>query len=1295
MRNVKIALTGLAIAGVAAGSFLRWTTSSSRVESKALGLYLQGESRQAYEQLVTLENRVPLAQLLLYQGYTLRDNNLLNRSTQRFLQAIRSFEKEGATLSRSEKALLLENGLNLTLNGFLANESDNFEEGLKAARKADPQHPWVIAFEALSAEQKGDYAKASALAKKSTKRSPLSKWMAKPFSKVFTPYWEQLVIARGLIEEGKITTARENLSQIVTGSNPHLEEQVKLLMGMSYLQEAQKKPLDVSLAFIQRGYKYLKDLPLKEPSAASDYAKIINYLQKSALNSLQAGFIEDLNFYVEAFTHWKDSGGLRPIAEGFIDWLVSKEFSNNVLPNMTAGVAKLSTYIHSSEWQDELHEAISKKLKQAIAQQRWDAIQQFWTITASSPDTNPLLISKVADTVEGQIEQMFQKLLKDVASTDSPQVLEPAFRELKQILPILAQIESDPLRYQNFLQKLVDHAVTLIQAPEISPASDEVFSMLMEATSPPQPDRLRAVVKDRLSKRFGNARNVHDTKAMAKLYDIAQQIGLDAIPTYTLETISNMVADARYLLESDQIQQAQDQLRWILKLAPQNEQARFLLGSSLFAGGEYDQAANLLKDVPNPSHDMAQVLAICYLRSGQGEKALIQATQIREKGKVLSDRLLLEIGVYQAAQKQWRSAADSLDAIRHKTPDVWIYILACGYRLEEPTTVWRAYNQLPSVVRANRQITALALRGAQSIGLNAMADSILERSLQVDPSQTVITKNAQAFLEGEFAPFELDLSIAAASYFQTAKADAQRALSILERSQSNDWHVFTERAKAFIQLGLTNDALEELGHVQLTDISSDTLDYWLTLSHVYRLSAEFGQCQQLLDRIEAKLGTSKVLKIERANFFAQSRRYDRALECLEGVISSEDEVEHIILYTNILVRSGKFEEALKAADSALRKDHSAATTWKIASIVWPAQENLKAPSQIPSKNLFELLNAEQKGVAIQHLIRTQTFAHAHAWAAQFTQELKSSFEGKFALMQLALLQRQLEQAQDLFAQLLEQPYITLEQYSRLIHWLPMVANPALISNSISKVADPLQDDSSVGMSARIKSYMTHLQVARIMLDKTSKLDEITTKRVHAIRERTFKLRDDAGPLYAFWLYASSCNVLAEPLHAEPELEACTRADPSYADAFLQMSAILLDAKQWNLASSWAQKALVQNPRDPLALLQIAKCRFEQFLVQPTQIQTLELSKQSLKECLESAPYLADAYVLTARINMFAKSWADAYNQLMLADSMKKDDRDILSLLSATLQKRIETEGSRIEWIQQLRALEAKLVISNS
>lgn len=1290
-KHFKIALTGLAIAGVATGSFIRWQNSPSRIESLALHQIEAGDAKGAYEQLSSLENKIPLPQLLLYQAYTLRQSDLLNRSNQRLTQAIELIEKEQQPLKKAQKQLFLELCLNLALNGYLGNDPSLIKEGIEKAAKVQENNPWVYLFQALEAQKNKDYAKASELAQKAHKRAYLSHWMKKPFSSVFGKYWTEFVRIRSLVEQGKTVSARELISQI-SPKDPSTKEQVRLLIGLSHLKEAQKQPLEISLGYFQLAFSFLKDLPLQTSAFEDTYEEIAQAFEEQGLKALKGELLSDLSFYIQALTKWHDRKHLPKLAMSYIEWLAEKQMTAGAPPLLSQGDAQLKTLIDSPEWQDDLFEALSQRVRHAIEKKRWDLIGQFWSMTVTSAQTSPELVKAITHVVEEEVERRFQNLIRSVGDNDDPQILDPAFAELKQLLPLLAQIESDDGRYQIFLQKLADEATQLIHAPKISPATDEVFGMLIHSTSAPQPERLQLMLKDKISKRFWQARNMQDMAAMSALFDACAKIGIDAIPSYSPDAIANMVADSRFMLENDKVKQAHEQLQWVLKIDPQNEQARLLLGGSYFSSGDFAKAAELLEQLKAPNKQTRQLLAISYLRCDQAEKALELVWQIQAKGESLSDRLCFETALLKADQSNWQESLQLLQSIRHKNADVWIYILACEYKLSSAKGVWQAYSQLPALMKANRSLTALALKSAEKIQLWGLADSILDKAMHVEPSQAIISKNANEFLKKHFAEHELDIAMAASQYLQEAKQDPQRALDILQNKDQTNWRVLKERAKAFIQMGSYKEAYEELAKAPANlAIDDEHLQYWVLKAQAARLQGRLDESWKLLEMLQSRLDSShKEVVIEKAELMIESKRLDVAISLLEPIITKESSFDEIFLLVNALIQQGEFEKGLQWAEVASQKDMSAWASWRLATTLWPAEQSRQMTPQIPNKNLFEILSGEQKAIVLQKMLNMGAFARAQSWGQTYASELGEGFEPSMARMQLHLLQRQMTQAYAILEKIADEKDLSLNQLLRLLSWLEILGEEPLLRKMAARLPTPSRAQ-KLSQSERYTSFLVHLSLARVLQDKRGVMDEQTAAEIHVILNSSQASRRDDGPLYDFWIHASACMVLADYAKADADLRKCQSAYASFLEPYLAIATILKQLGSTQLAIDTLEQALKMHPEHPWIELNLAHLQLA--MAQKTLIidkDFLEKASQTLRRCLDKAPYLSDAHMLAARIASYEQKWVYAYEEVMIADQLKPGDQDILRFLEAILTKRIETEGSRLEWTQKLNELEKQL-----
>lgn len=1295
MKHLKIALTGLAIAGVATGGFLRWYSSSSRLESKALDLYLHGSSRQAYEELVILEHHLPMAHLLLLQAYTLRDSDLMGRSSQRLLQGIQALHESHHALSKKEEQLLLELGLNLALNGYLTQDTSSFDQGLRVAQGASPNSPWIFAMQSLHAQQTRQFILAGQLADQASQRAPLSKWMQKSFSQIFSKHWDQIVHARSLIERGQTVAARALMSQIPKDDTTR--SQLRVLSSLINIKEGQSKPLDLSQGYFQLAYANLKSVP-RQPDGPfeGDYHEISEAFSKQGQACLNAGLLDGVDFYVGTLSEWHDKENLAPLATSYIAWLAGEELSGSPMPDLSSDI-RLNALLHTPEWAEVLSAALIKKLNDALDHKRWDAVEQFWTLTVSSSDSTPKLVSQLQEAVENYVTARFQKLLEEITSTKPIDVIEPSFRDLHQLLPLLAQMESGDGKYQQFLETMVDQADHLLHVVPINVATSQVFGMIVHSTSAPKPDLLLSMVKDRISKRFNQARANHDTVTMAKLFDIAENVGVDAIPSYSSEAIANLIADSRYLLESDQMTKAQNQLRWVLRLEPKNAQARLLLGSSYFSINEFAEAVQLLQSIDKPNNEVRQILAISYLRLGKGEEALTLVDQIKQSGLAIGDRLLMEAALYLIHHKQWREAIDDLQAIRQKVPDVWVYMMASYYKLHDSRGVWQSFNQLPLAMRANHEITALALRSIDSEELWGIASHMMETALALPDEKTIITPTAKEFLQTTFEPFELDLSAAAAHYLQGSQQDPSRALKLLKGMDIGDWRVQTEKALALLQLGLPQQAWHELSLIPSVAKDEDHLIYWLVTLQVLRQTSEFMPCMQLIDSLEKVLNPREEIALERAKLLYDMMRIEECLNTLSPWLQ-EGTLDSHLLYLDCLVKLGRLDLAMKQANVIAEKDHSAWAVWRTTLIMYPVWKSQNMAWQLPTRNLFELLKPHEKGLVLQAMIAMGESTLAQNWSEQFMQELPSSFEGSLACMQLALMRQNSSEAEHLDAAMLRSSFKNLSQSLRLIAWLEVMGQEALLKEMTASLQDYMPYHGNIENAPTekvISGCAAQLALARLHRAKDGAIDGGMLRHIEAIRSYCQSLRTDHGPLQYFQLRGEALQILGEYFAAERDLVACIQSCPTSLNAYLRLSEILIDTHNWKTALDTLHTALNLYPGHPWLEFKVAMCEFnkatDSATPQSTDLQPIfSMLEQRVAAIILKAPYLAGPYTLLGRIEIRRQQWGRAYDHLVQAQTLNPTDRDILTLLAAVIEERMRAEGVRMEWQNQLVTIQNRL-----
>ncbi len=271
MNTLKSAiLTLLILIGLLAG-YICFKFDSNYVLKLTADSYEKQDYVRASERLSSLKKK-PSPKVHLYEGYILRAKKQYEQSTAAFLAA---FEEE------SHLDLKKEASFNLLLNAYLSEDFAFIQEHL---RKEADSAAYSKFFTALLLYHQRDYAKAYDHFVVAEDREYYSSWMQQEWNAHFPKAYEIGQIAHCLIEIGKPHQGRLLLENHLKKFEA-TEEELSFFIGLSYLREAQDRPLNLALAYFKNAHTYLKLRPLKNPECEALEKKVSLYFE-TYLNAL-------------------------------------------------------------------------------------------------------------------------------------------------------------------------------------------------------------------------------------------------------------------------------------------------------------------------------------------------------------------------------------------------------------------------------------------------------------------------------------------------------------------------------------------------------------------------------------------------------------------------------------------------------------------------------------------------------------------------------------------------------------------------------------------------------------------------------------------------------------------------------------------------------------------------------------------------------------------------------------------------------------------------------------------------
>lgn len=283
---LRIALATLALLICMLVGYMLFTFNKDYETHLAVEAFLKGDYARSEAIVQRLEQHLGKGHYHLLLSY-------IERAKQHYTASDSHLKAASAVVQREKNpALALEIALNQAYDAFLTHQTEALQAALKQATAfSGPKQEWVLFFSTINQADDWNHTFAS-------KPSPLSPWMKKTFDTTFTQTWYALRRARRDIASGQTLKAREQLEAIseLAPENPD----VQLLIGLSYLKEAEKTPSHVALPYYKLAFGYFGRVPLKSDLYWEDREAILKSVNLQIMAQLQQGSFQDLLFYASA-----------------------------------------------------------------------------------------------------------------------------------------------------------------------------------------------------------------------------------------------------------------------------------------------------------------------------------------------------------------------------------------------------------------------------------------------------------------------------------------------------------------------------------------------------------------------------------------------------------------------------------------------------------------------------------------------------------------------------------------------------------------------------------------------------------------------------------------------------------------------------------------------------------------------------------------------------------------------------------------------------------------------------------
>lgn len=857
--------------------------------------FLKGKTLEAKSHLHKLKKSLPPSQYQLYLAYVLREENQLSESTEALQQAAE------LSADRGSSPFLLEIYLNQALNAYLSNQPEEMDAPLaQASAIAGNDQEYILLLKGVQENARGNYAKALQYWENIRTKTPLSPWMKKAFDQAFPPLWFATNMARDAIEDGKYLQARQSLEIQNQPLSPDEQNEINFLFGLSYVKEAQDKPLNARTPYYKLAYTYFQQVPMMSKLYTPERLKIKEEIQKNVLALIDEKSFQDVPFYMDVLANWQEEMDVKQITDRLIALL-----NQNLSENNWKSVLELSQILHQLLQPGPMRQSLENKfvqyIEQALHQGKFAHLDTAWDIAELFSEKPEKLTETFSTILRAKILEL---LLDD----------DLEFNLTAPYLTFWQHIQTDPKARFALATKIVTMAENVWQENIDPQKAIDLMKMALVIVPQDQRPPLESMIEKKMRNFYLGAIQDRDFDELAAIYKAVNELKLTGIDFNDKSQLQMIYEDARKDFADGNDRQAKTKIEWILKVNPGNIDAQRLAGLVNYSMENYAEALSFLKQIPHPDAATEEALAVsAYLigNSLQGSHALDKVIKDSKDKSSLYHKLAFgSLAVHKPEEGlEW------FKKIEPKTPQALAGTGYAYFLMKNWNSALRTFQQLPAPYNQLWGIQAAEIMSLVSLGNLSEAESLLqkvEREHQQPPDSDfppVFASFKKQNLDG-FSP-----DFIAGWFYKEVKKDYAKAISYFSKISNPPPIVWMEIGEAYFALNEQWKALAPFEKA-IQEASNDLVGIAIKKRILPRIAAIYAEhswyyeASQFYSEYLALVPKDRQNRSAYANVLKGMHRYDLALQqyeilAQEGSLSTSE----IISVVDALVHLAKFELA--------------------------------------------------------------------------------------------------------------------------------------------------------------------------------------------------------------------------------------------------------------------------------------------------------------------------------------------------------------------------------------------------
>ena len=1189
----------------------------------ALDAYLKEDYLKAEMSLLKLENAIPKEKLYLYQSYIYRQQGRLVESNNRLEQAaITAQRKSSGAYSNhsvisqsilnedSPEMLLLEINLNRCLNAYKENDPQRLTTAVDESQRLFPNNAWVIFFSALELYWNGDYTNALNQWANAPHKLPLSDWMSKSFQEHFTSSWEPIHIARCQVEDGKYLLARQLLEQRVNHPNNEEKEMVNLIKGISYIKEAEQKPIGAATSYYKLAFSHFERIPILQQRFYKERTQVVAKIKETVNSLINNRSFKELPFYLGVLNDWNVKIELQEITTNLLS-LIDEEIENANLETVEQITSVVNRVIQDDSVREELESYFVNLIKKSINGGETQYLEFYWKIADEFSFQPIQLKQEITDMLTGKVLRLIEKIPNDLDAISS-------------YIAFWQSIETDKQRRLDFARELTKSSQEVWLTDGQESQAEELMKLSISLPYATEQKELKDTLEQTVNNVYVVALENNNSTKLSHLLEVVKTFDLPSVQMEDKSLANDYLAEAEDFFKVKRYEEAKKRIDWVKQLAPDDERVLKLSGFIDYQLGKFQEALDNLSKLEMPDKKVQEIKAICqYILSEKQEKEGFSTLSRLEEKYGLDQETYLKLAFASLMREEPRAAKEWFEQVSYASDVIDAGLCFSAYEMKEWEQALEYYNKLSKPYNQLFGYQGIAIKCMIELGQNEEAEKRINHLLQktVEPSIATSPYVFQMFKKEKLD--SLNRYFIAGVFFKRVKQDQNEAIRFFMQIKNPSPQTLYERGNAFIGLGLLKKAAKDLVQVERLGNTKLSSKASAQLGKIFAIKGHYFEAAKKYKEYLTNFPSDIQRRIEYADALIKQRRFSEALEQFVTIKKSTDLPDaYRVPYLTTLIHSDYFSEAVNIAHKWLKEKPSLPMKeqLQIARLMVITRANQLVEDVIGSALNDSILSIDEQKEFIHLLIDNGNYKNAMAIAEMIKDDLQGSADG---LMVLARINQSLGEPGDAltFSKMalgLDKNHIAAREYVSLNE-----ANPKEILTNL-KVSRKKSEKRNRIFSEKI-SYFKHLDNALIC---TKSQDEPFRRQlVSYAKDAVLSLdklsRDFEQQPEVFYLLGRMSFVAGENQRAVDAFEKAIKLDESYAEANKNLGMIYLEEKQFGRASQQLVQVNKYSPSDSESLLALSSL----FLKKRDFYEAKEILYQTIKY----NPNEVDAYVLLGKV----------------------------------------------------------------